>query len=90
LKIDRSFVQDILTDPSDAAIAQTIISLSRTMGLSVIAEGVETEEQRGFLVDLGCDSYQGFLFSRPLPPDEIQILLADRGKASQSSRKRAG
>jgi diguanylate cyclase (GGDEF)-like protein len=84
LKIDRSFVRDILTDPSGAAIAQTIISLSRTMRLSVIAEGVETEEQRGFLVDLGCDSYQGYLFSRPLPLDEIQMLLVGQGKRSGS------
>ena len=72
LKIDRAFVQDILGDVTSGAIAQTIISLSRTMGLSVIAEGVETEEQRDFLVRLGCDAFQGYLIGRPLPIDEFE------------------
>ena len=72
LKIDRSFVRDILSDEGSAAIAQTIISLSRAMGLPVIAEGVETEEQREFLSHLGCHAFQGFLFSRALPIDEFQ------------------
>jgi len=71
LKIDRSFVRDILSDESSAAIAQTIISLSRAMGLPVIAEGVETEEQREFLSHLGCHAFQGFLFSRALPIEEF-------------------
>lgn len=75
LKIDRTFVQDLLVDPSGQAIAHAIISLSKVMSLSVIAEGVETEEQRDFLADLGCHSYQGFLFSRPLPIEEFQLLL---------------
>ncbi len=72
LKIDRSFIRDILTDESSAAIAQTIISLSRAMGLPVIAEGVETEEQREFLTRIGCHAFQGFLYSRPLPLEEFQ------------------
>jgi EAL domain-containing protein (putative c-di-GMP-specific phosphodiesterase class I) len=72
LKIDRSFVRDILADAASGAIAQAIISLGRAMGLSVIAEGVETEEQRGFLTGLGCHSFQGYLFSRPLPLEEFQ------------------
>jgi EAL domain-containing protein (putative c-di-GMP-specific phosphodiesterase class I) len=76
LKIDRAFVQDLLDDASGRAIAHAIISLGQFMGLSVIAEGVETEEQRELLVDLGCDSYQGFLFSRPLPIEEFQLLLS--------------
>jgi EAL domain-containing protein (putative c-di-GMP-specific phosphodiesterase class I) len=75
LKIDRTFVQDLLVDDSGRAIAQAIISLSRVMGLSVIAEGVETVEQRDYLADLGCHSYQGFLFSRPLPVEEFEHLL---------------
>ncbi len=75
LKIDRAFVKDLLADASGQAIAKAIISLSKVLGLSVIAEGVETEEQREFLADLGCHSYQGFLFSRPLPIDEFQLLL---------------
>jgi diguanylate cyclase (GGDEF)-like protein/PAS domain S-box-containing protein len=76
LKIDRAFVRDILEDVTSGAIAQTIISLSRAMGLGVIAEGVETEEQRLFLAGMGCESYQGYLFSRPVPIVEFQQLLS--------------
>jgi len=72
VKIDRSFVRDILAEESSAAIAQTIISLSRAMGLPVIAEGVETEAQRGCLGQMGCHAFQGFLFGRPLPLEEFQ------------------
>jgi diguanylate cyclase (GGDEF)-like protein/PAS domain S-box-containing protein len=75
LKIDRSFVRDILVDASSGAIARTIISLSQAMGLSVIAEGVETEEQREFLAGLGCHSFQGFLFSRPVPVADLEDML---------------
>jgi EAL domain-containing protein (putative c-di-GMP-specific phosphodiesterase class I) len=77
LKIDRSFVRDILSDSNGGAIAQAIISLSRTMGLSVIAEGVETDAQREYLLDLGCQAYQGYLFSRPIPIEEFELLLWD-------------
>jgi len=87
LKIDRSFVQDILVDASSGAIAQTIISLSRAMGLPVIAEGVETEQQRDFLVGLGCHSFQGYLFSRPLPLEEFERLwLCPRDYASPATQ----
>jgi diguanylate cyclase (GGDEF)-like protein/PAS domain S-box-containing protein len=75
LKIDRSFVSDMLVDATSGAIAQTILSLGRAMGISVIAEGVETEEQRGYLAGLGCHSFQGFLFSRPLPLDKFEVFL---------------
>jgi diguanylate cyclase (GGDEF)-like protein/PAS domain S-box-containing protein len=75
LKIDQSFVREVFTDINDGAIAQAIIALSQTMGLSVIAEGVETEEQKEFLARLGCQSYQGFLFSRPLPLIEFERLI---------------
>ncbi|MGD0757274.1 MAG: EAL domain-containing protein [Candidatus Sulfotelmatobacter sp.] len=80
LKIDQEFVRDILVDSSSSAIAQSIISLSRAMGLSVIAEGVETEAQRDFLARLGCHSFQGFLFSAALPVEEFQLLLTGQAE----------
>ena len=75
LKIDRIFVRDILTDISSAAIAQAIIALGRAMDMSVMAEGVETYEQREFLVDMGCHAFQGYLISRPVPVEEFELLL---------------
>jgi diguanylate cyclase (GGDEF)-like protein/PAS domain S-box-containing protein len=77
LKIDRSFVRDILIDASSGAIAEAIISLGRAMGMPVIAEGVETEEQRVYLARLGCHAFQGFLTSRPVPLHEFERLLAN-------------
>jgi EAL domain-containing protein (putative c-di-GMP-specific phosphodiesterase class I) len=76
VKIDQSFVQDILTDESDAAIVSTIVTLARSMGLEVIAEGVQTDAQRSFLVQQGCQHYQGFLFGKPVPADMFVQSLA--------------
>ena len=69
LKIDQSFVRDVLTDPNDATIACTIITLARSLGLDVVAGGVETEGQRAFLLRNGCRQFQGYLFGRTGPAE---------------------
>jgi diguanylate cyclase (GGDEF)-like protein/PAS domain S-box-containing protein len=76
LKIDKSFVQNLLADPHCGAIAQTIIALGQTLGLSVIAEGVEAEEQLEFLERMGCKSFQGYLFGKPLSIMDFERLLS--------------
>jgi diguanylate cyclase (GGDEF)-like protein/PAS domain S-box-containing protein len=76
LKIDQGFVQDILEDANDAAIAKMIVVLADSIGLAVIAEGVENQSQREMLSSLGCDAYQGYLFSQPVPLAEFEALLA--------------
>lgn len=75
LKIDQSFIRDILTDPNDAAIAKMIVVLAESLGLAVIAEGVEIEAQRDLLARQGCQAYQGYLFSRPLPVDGFEAFV---------------
>jgi diguanylate cyclase (GGDEF)-like protein/PAS domain S-box-containing protein len=75
LKIDQSFVCEVLIDPNDAVIAKTIVALAQSLGLAVIAEGVETQAQRDFLAHAGCHVYQGYLFSRPLPLEDFEAFV---------------
>ena len=79
LKIDRSFVKGVPLDQDDAAITEAIISLAHSLKLGVIAEGVENHAQWEFLRNLGCDEAQGFLLSRPVTSDAIDVLLASGG-----------
>jgi EAL domain-containing protein (putative c-di-GMP-specific phosphodiesterase class I) len=76
LKIDQSFVRDVLNGLKEASIVRSVIALGRSLNLMVIAEGVETEEQRSFLESLGCFAYQGFLFSRALPAAKFYDFVA--------------
>lgn len=78
IKIDQSFVSDIAADPSNEAIVCTIIAMSKSLGMEVIAEGVETEEQRELLAKNGCLAYQGYLFEKPMPIDEFLRLAAEQ------------
>ncbi len=78
LKIDQSFVRDLMTDPNDAAIALAVITLGHALGLTVIAEGVETQAQRDHLHGQGCDAYQGYLMGRPMPVADFESSLRAR------------
>src|SRR5206468_12256256 len=78
LKIDRSFIADIPADRGDAAITQAIIAMAHSLELKVIAEGVETQAQYDFLVAQGCDEYQGYFFSKPVPEAQARELLQAR------------
>jgi diguanylate cyclase (GGDEF)-like protein/PAS domain S-box-containing protein len=85
LKIDRTFVMDLPQDENDAAIVRAMVSMGRALRMELVAEGVETEAQRDFLLALGCQAMQGYLFGRPLPADELTARLA----ANPSGRGRA-
>ncbi|HEY8973342.1 MAG TPA: EAL domain-containing protein [Burkholderiaceae bacterium] len=74
MKVDRAFVKDLETDPAAVAIVRTIVTLARELGLQVVAEGIETPAQAALLAAIGCDQFQGFLYSRPVPPDECAAL----------------
>jgi EAL domain-containing protein (putative c-di-GMP-specific phosphodiesterase class I) len=76
IKIDRSFVNGLLVDENDTAIVRTILAMAKSLGLRVVAEGVETPRQQDFLTAHHCDEMQGYLFSKPVPPESITALLA--------------
>lgn len=75
LKIDQSFVRDMIDDVGDNSIVQTIIAMAKSLSLDVIAEGVETEEERQLLSSYGCNHFQGYLFSKPIPIEQFEVLL---------------
>ncbi|MEY8878034.1 MAG: EAL domain-containing protein [Leptothrix sp. (in: b-proteobacteria)] len=81
LKIDRSFIRDLPGDSSDAQLVQTMVAMGRNLGITVLAEGVETEAQLDFLRGLGCEAAQGYFFSEPLPAQRLQVVLAAPGQA---------
>ena len=75
LKVDRSFIRDLEGNAEDRAITEAIISMGKTLSLTVVAEGVETQEQQSFLLDHSCDAMQGFYFSKPIEPDQFAAFL---------------
>lgn len=81
IKIDQSFVRDIATDSSDSAIVHTIIAMAKSLNMGIIAEGVETRQQRQIILDNGCTHYQGYLFGKPVPIDEFDALLKEDATA---------
>ncbi len=84
MKIDRSLTRDVVTSNESAAIAVGVIAMGHELGLRVIAEGVETQEQLAFFKERGCDEYQGYLFSKPWPADAFEWNFASGGRGSVS------
>lgn len=89
LKIDQSFVRDMLTDTHDVSIVRTVVELARGMKLHVIAEGVETEDHRQFLADLGCHSFQGYLLSKPVPIADFEAVVVTHNNAVDAAAQAA-
>jgi EAL domain-containing protein (putative c-di-GMP-specific phosphodiesterase class I) len=83
LKVDRSFIRDLPQDLEDKAITEAIIAMGKSLNLTVVAEGVETQEQQTFLQDHACDEMQGFFFSKPIPGDAFAELLRQRVQDSK-------
>ncbi len=89
LKIDRSFVRRVDSDPADAALAASMVSMAKVLRLRVVVEGVETEEQREFLREIGCDEIQGFLFSSAITAEELSAMLRNQKPKRRPGRRRA-
>jgi EAL domain-containing protein (putative c-di-GMP-specific phosphodiesterase class I) len=87
VKIDASFIRGIPVDASDVAITETILAMAGSLGLKVVAEGVETHDQVRFLERRGCDEMQGYYFSKPLPAEELTAYLEEQGTALEQSRR---
>jgi EAL domain-containing protein (putative c-di-GMP-specific phosphodiesterase class I) len=88
LKIDRSFVADVLDDEADATIVRTIVDMAHTLGFTVIAEGVELDSQAAFLRKLGCEQAQGFLFAHPMSASDFGALVSTSGAVARPARRR--
>ena len=86
LKIDQSFIKDLTTDPGDAAIVTSIITLAHNLDLTVIAEGVENPEQLGFLRAKRCDEVQGYLISKPMPANDFAQWMQDRPDVAEEQK----
>ena len=84
LKVDRSFIQDVPSDPEDVSLVTAIVAMADSLGIAVVAEGVETEEQRLFLREIGCDYMQGFLFDKPLSAEEMEQRIAGPARGRES------
>jgi EAL domain-containing protein (putative c-di-GMP-specific phosphodiesterase class I) len=84
LKIDRSFVSGLPDDAGDASLVDAILAMAQSLGLQVVAEGVETEQQSRFLQNLGCDRLQGFYYGKPMPAHELKVWLKEQSKAFSS------
>ena len=82
LKIDRSFIDGAETDPNKIALVESIVNMAQVVDLRVVVEGIENEEQRQFLADLGCDEFQGYLFSKPLSAADATAVLVEQAARS--------